>query len=298
MKTKIKLISLLLMLSICVLMTPKKASAQWPVSFQIFYDELSPYGNWVQDANYGYVWVPNVEQGFTPYASNGYWVYTDEGWTWVSYYAWGWAPFHYGRWIFDILYGPMWIPDYQWGPGWVNWRYSDDYYGWAPMGPYGYGYNVPYHQWTFVNCRDFGRSDITNYYINNTKNVTIINKTTVINKTRVSSTGNVTYNAGPEKADVEKHLGKLIAPVTVNEGNDKPRQNLSNNTMKIYKPQVQKNTATEMKPAPAKVTNLKDVKTIQQRTAATPVKKPNQVPVKTPVKPQQNQPKKGVEQKH
>ena len=27
--------------------------------------------------------------GFTPYSTNGYWVFTNEGWTWVSDYSWG-----------------------------------------------------------------------------------------------------------------------------------------------------------------------------------------------------------------
>ena len=32
-----------------------------------------------------------------PYA-DGYWAYTDSGWTWVSYEDFGWATYHYGRW--------------------------------------------------------------------------------------------------------------------------------------------------------------------------------------------------------
>ena len=89
---------------------PQKASAQVSVSFQVFYDDLSPYGNWVDNPNYGYVWVPDVSPGFTPYGTNGYWAFTEAGWTWVSEYPWGWAPFHYGRWYADPMYGYMWIP--------------------------------------------------------------------------------------------------------------------------------------------------------------------------------------------
>ena len=127
------------------------------LAIQVFYDDLSPYGTWVDNPNYGYVWLPDVDAGFTPYATNGYWVFTDEGWTWVSNYPWGWAPFHYGRWYTDAIYGPIWIPDNEWGPGWVSWRRSEDYYGWAPMGPgvsismaYGNGYNPPHNQWTIM----------------------------------------------------------------------------------------------------------------------------------------------------
>ena len=69
------------------------------ITYQQFYDDLSPYGNWVNYQGYGYVWAP-YEQGFRPYYNNGHWVYTNYGWTWVSGYDWGWAPFHYGRWLF------------------------------------------------------------------------------------------------------------------------------------------------------------------------------------------------------
>src|SRR5690349_14344661 len=104
-------------------------------SYQSFYDDLSPYGQWIDDPRYGYVWLPNAGPDFKPYATNGHWVYTDEGWTWASNYSWGWAPFHYGRWFFQDGYGWMWIPGNEYAPAWVTWRNSDDYYGWAPMGP-------------------------------------------------------------------------------------------------------------------------------------------------------------------
>src|SRR5436305_14078333 len=65
---------------------------------QVFYDNLSPYGQWVEHPTHGYVWLPYAEAGFTPYSTNGHWVYTEYGWTWASNYDWGWALFHYGRW--------------------------------------------------------------------------------------------------------------------------------------------------------------------------------------------------------
>ena len=194
MKAKIKIISVLFMLFLGVSITPQKASAQGEVSFQVFYDDLSPYGTWVDNPDYGYVWVPDVAPGFRPYSTNGYWLFTDEGWTWVSNYPWGWAPFHYGRWYTDAAYGPIWVPDYEWGPGWVTWRRSAGYYGWAPIGPgvsisiaYGSGYDLPYNQWTFVRDRDFGRRNIYNYYVNSSSNTTIINNSTVINNIQVDN---------------------------------------------------------------------------------------------------------------
>ena len=105
------------------------------VSYQTFYDNLSPYGQWIDYPNYGYVWQPSVGSDFRPYGTNGHWVYTDMGWTWASDYSWGWATFHYGRWFYDNTYGWLWVPGYDWAPAWVSWRSSNDYYGWAPLMP-------------------------------------------------------------------------------------------------------------------------------------------------------------------
>ena len=111
MKTRIKMICLLFMFMFVTSVTPKHASAQGvSIGFQVFYDELSPYGTWVISRDYGYVWVPDVAPGFTPYSTNGYWMLTEEGWTWVSDYPWGWAPFHYGRWYMDPDMAPCGFP--------------------------------------------------------------------------------------------------------------------------------------------------------------------------------------------
>ena len=290
MKTKIKIISILLMLSISAWIIPQKASAQGYVSYQVFYDDLSPYGTWVNVPNYGYVWSPDVDPGFTPYATNGYWVLTDAGWTWVSDYPWGWAPFHYGRWYTDDTYGPIWIPGNEWGPGWVSWRRSNDYYGWAPMEPgisigmaYGNDYYPEHNHWTIMQGRDFGRRDISNYYVNSGNNTMVNNNSTVINNSYYDKEHNVSYKSGPERADVEKHSGSKINPVTIKESN-KHGQSLSNNQLTMYKPQMQKNNANGSRPAPSKVTGYNDVKTLAQRTSGTPSQKSYQ-----PAKEQQAQ---------
>ncbi len=155
---------------------PQQASAPPPnpeVSYQSFYDQLSPYGQWVDDPNYGFVWMPDVGPDFKPYATNGHWVYTDEGWTWASNYSWGWAAFHYGRWFFQDGYGWMWIPGHEWAPAWVSWRNSPEYYGWAPLGPnisinvsFGGGYNPPPHYWNFVPHQYVTSPQVNNYYVN------------------------------------------------------------------------------------------------------------------------------------
>src|SRR5689334_15960677 len=65
-----------------------QASAQSgvSVSYQTFYDDLSPYGEWIDNPDYGYVWVPEVDD-FRPYNTGGHWVWTDDyEWMWASDY--------------------------------------------------------------------------------------------------------------------------------------------------------------------------------------------------------------------
>src|SRR5436309_3853159 len=116
---------------------PSKAA---DISVDFFYDNLSG-GDWIEVADYGYVWQPSVAVSNTawrPYA-DGYWTYTDLGWTWVSYEDFGWATYHYGRWARLSDYGWVWVPgrdaDLEWGPAWVSWRTGGEYVGWAPLPP-------------------------------------------------------------------------------------------------------------------------------------------------------------------
>src|SRR5450755_1180171 len=88
--------------------------------YSYFYDTLQPYGDWVQVEGYGYCWHPNnVDEGWAPY-TDGYWAYTDEGWTWVSYEDFGGITYHYGRWTPIEDNGWCWVPDYEWAPAWVS----------------------------------------------------------------------------------------------------------------------------------------------------------------------------------
>jgi hypothetical protein len=82
-----KIFALLVVMSTGAWIIPQEASAQQvTVSYQLFYDQLSPYGMWVDYPTYGYVWIPNGDPGFSPYVTNGHWIFTDDGWTWVSDY--------------------------------------------------------------------------------------------------------------------------------------------------------------------------------------------------------------------
>src|SRR5687768_11903934 len=83
-----------------VLFAPSAAQAQADVevSFEFFNESLSPYGEWIEVGDYGLCWRPtNVSDDWAPY-TDGYWSYTDAGWTWVSYEEFGSVAYHYGRW--------------------------------------------------------------------------------------------------------------------------------------------------------------------------------------------------------
>ncbi len=110
-------------------------AGQAEVGIDFFYDQLAPYGEWVNVAPYGWVWCPyDVEAGWRPYW-DGDWVYSDFGWTFVSPVEWGWAVYHYGRWGFRDDFGWFWVPGSIWGPSWVSWRHGDGIIGWAPLPP-------------------------------------------------------------------------------------------------------------------------------------------------------------------
>jgi hypothetical protein len=94
--------------------------------------DLDDYGTWYHDSDIGYVWQPHVGVDWQPY-TNGRWVWTSYGWTWVAYEPWGWAPFHYGRWGFTVSLGWHWIPGRTWGPAWVSWAIGPRYVGWCPL---------------------------------------------------------------------------------------------------------------------------------------------------------------------
>ena len=293
-----KIFALLVALNTGAWLIPQQAFAQQGnVSYQLFYDQLSPYGMWVNNPDYGYVWIPNVDASFSPYATNGHWIYTNDGWTWISDYPWGWATFHYGRWDYDNVYGWLWVPDTEWGPAWVSWRSSPGYYGWAPLGPgismsiaFGSNYHEPNERWIFVRDRDFTSPSISRYYINRTNNVTIINHSTIIVNTLRNNNRRTTYIAGPKRTDVQRYSRTPVKTVPIR-GINKPGQRLSNNELQIYRPQVQKISSNGHKPVPPKVTRLNDVRTLKVRNAASQQRsvKPNKNTIIKNSQPKQNQ---------
>lgn len=155
------------------------------------YEQLSPYGNWVYMDPYGYVWAPrNMGYRWRPY-TDGHWVMTDFGWTWIANEPWGFIPFHYGRWGFDNDFGWFWVPGTVWGPAWVSWRSNDQYMGWAPLPPgiefhagmdfSSISVGIPGQFWIFLQASHFLDNDLYRYTLPYERNVTIINYTVINN---------------------------------------------------------------------------------------------------------------------
>ena len=243
------------------------------MNYQNFYDELSPYGQWMNDPQYGYVWTPNVGSDFRPYYSNGYWMMTDYGNMWMSNYNWGWAPFHYGRWTLSNNYGWIWIPGNEWGPAWVTWRQGGGNYGWAPMGPgininisFGSGYNVPNPWWTFIPCGNIYSRNFQRYY-SPRQTVNIINNTTIINNTYVDARARTTYVAGPRRTDVEAATRQKVTVYNVGNRSRVGAPSVSGRTVSVYRPAVTRNTATG---STRQASAPKQFKTLDRSVATSP----------------------------
>jgi len=116
-----------------------------------------------------------MRHDWSPYRY-GHWEWTDDGWYWDSDEPFGNIVYHYGRWYDDDYYGWIWVPDNVWAPAWVEWRYNDNYIGWAPLTPYasfsiGIGisfsdnYETPYSYWHFVGYNHMCDRSVYNYYV-------------------------------------------------------------------------------------------------------------------------------------
>jgi len=117
-------------------------------------EELDANGRWVNDPQYGQVWVPTVDPGWAPYQV-GRWVWVDYyGWTWVSGDPWGWAPYHYGRW-YNGPYGWAWWPGALYGP--YYWRPAlVGFFGWGGPG-FGVGFGFGFGNVGWVALAPFER---------------------------------------------------------------------------------------------------------------------------------------------
>lgn len=233
-------LGIITLLSLCVSSLQAQGRS---VSLQVFYDELSYHGDWINNPDYGYVWRPNVDRDFRPYYTNGRWVMTEYGNTWVSNYSWGWAPFHYGRWFYDDYDGWLWLPDVEWGPAWVDWRTGSGYYGWAPLGPrMGISVTIgrryyPDFYWVFIPQKYIYYNSYNRYW-NPTRNVTIIRNTTIINNVYVNN--NVNYVSGPSVRDVRRATRQSVTVYRISDASRPSAARVERNTLNVYRPQVER----------------------------------------------------------
>ena len=193
-----------LLLALAFTLIAAQARERTEISFDFFYDNLSPYGEWSEVKGYGTVWHPaDVDEDWAPY-TDGYWSYTDAGWTWVSYEDWGGICYHYGRWVQVEDYGWCWVPDYEWGPAWVSWRKNDRYVGWAPLPPEahwsretGFGawvdtqFDIGPMSFRFCDVEDFGAPVLRHVFLPRSRNIVFINET--VNITNISYRGDSGY---------------------------------------------------------------------------------------------------------
>jgi hypothetical protein len=95
---------------------------------------LESYGEWFEMPPYGSVWQPFVVSDWAPF-SHGHWMWTNDGWAWVSYEPFGWLVYHYGFWDYSRETGWFWVPGDAWSPARVEWYTFGDYCAWAPLPP-------------------------------------------------------------------------------------------------------------------------------------------------------------------
>ncbi|RZK50714.1 MAG: hypothetical protein EOO99_00645 [Pedobacter sp.] len=261
MKTMIKLPAFLLGLFLLVTGTTGIAKAQGEdISLQTFYDELAPYGVWINDPQYGYVWRPDVDQNeFRPYYTNGRWAMTEYGNTWVSNYDWGWAPFHYGRWVYNRYNQWLWIPDTVWGPAWVSWRSGGGYYGWAPLGPSisiginigRNGYRIPDMCWNFLPYNNLYYSSYPRYI--GSRNRIYIQNTVIINNTYVRN--NRTYYTGPRAEEYRRATNQQVTVYNINRSTRPGGSRIENNTVNVYTPRPSRGNTNPANSAPRNAVN-------------------------------------------
>ena len=107
---------------------------------------LNGQGRWVVVGGVRY-FVPYTQQpNWVPY-QHGYWSWTQDGWTWISYDPWGWMTDHYGLWRHHGVYGWIWLPfaDFTYRPAVVTFFYGEGHVGWYPYyDGYSQGYRHGY----------------------------------------------------------------------------------------------------------------------------------------------------------
>jgi hypothetical protein len=228
-KNRVFFLVLALAVAVGLVVPAQPARAYTSVSVSFFYDSLAPYGSWVTVRSYGRCWRPaHVSVGWQPYLY-GKWIYTDAGWTWVSFDPWGGDPYHYGTWVSTAAYGWIWVPGTIWAPAWVTWYITDDAFGWAPVPPSFYvgisGYagpalTVSRSAYVFVPAQQFVGVNVSSVRVPVTQNATFIARARPV--TQFAVQGGVLSSGGPALPQVERLAGKRIQRVSIASAKTRP----------------------------------------------------------------------------
>ncbi|MDB6005421.1 MAG: hypothetical protein JWR15_2408 [Prosthecobacter sp.] len=214
-------------------LTPARADVSVPVDF--FYDALSPYGDWIYVQDYGYVWQPLVAQqnNWAPY-SDGYWAFTDAGWTWISNEDFGWITYHYGRWM-RLGQNWAWVPGYEWAPAWVSWRQTQGQIGWAPLPPeaswvsnIGFGgwtdsyYDVGPSYYNFVPMAAFAStSSLRPFIMDRSRNYSFYDQSVNITHTNYQqNVPNHIFVGGPDPSRIDRLGSNQVRRLTLRHDDD------------------------------------------------------------------------------
>jgi hypothetical protein len=227
-------------------------SGRASVDVGFFYDDLASYGNWIERPSYGWVWTPRaVSTSWRPYRE-GHWVWTDQGWTWLTDEPYGWATYHYGRWYDDPEIGWSWVPGDEWAPSWVSWQEGSDYIGWAPLPPGvnvgvafgsgGYAYGIAPDYYNFVPERSFLSPRLGSYYLGAAQIGPIFGRTR--NFTNYRFDGGRVFNQGVPVDRIQRFAGRVpryqVADLGYGRGNNWRQARLQGNRVAFFRPQVQK----------------------------------------------------------
>jgi len=229
MRTRI-LVGFFSLLVFILLAAPAAAAFQASVSISAFHDTLAPHGRWIVTHSYGEVWVPaGIDASWQPYW-NGEWVWTDYGWTWVSYDPWGAIPFHYGTWTWIDSDGWAWIPGTVWAPAWVTWAWTDNCVGWAPVpatfalsatGYFGSPVVLPASRYVFVSANQFVASPIRSARLAPSGNAALLASARTATRFNVSG-GVVRTTADPPPAFVQRASGRTLQRVSIEHARTHP----------------------------------------------------------------------------
>jgi len=212
----------------------------------MFYDDLLPYGEWIEADPGMMVWRPrHVQRDWQPYSA-GRWVWTRHGWYWLSNEPFGWAVFHYGRWSTHPRFGWVWHPGRVWGPAWVEWRYSEAYVGWSPLPPvaifhttFGIRFTrhwvAPVTSWCFIPYGSFGATIyrnrlLTQGQIRRVLGTTRRGRSTIIER-------DVIINRGVDRSIVEQRGSIRVDRYDVRSGITDRSEGIRSGRIETYRPE-------------------------------------------------------------